>query len=174
MLPPKWYQFFVALFASLGSALYGYDLGVIAGSVDSPNFEAQFAPSAAEKGAVVALFTAGAFFGAGFAGPLADWLGRRLTLMFGGVVFILGGGLQTGAKTLDFLYSGRGESRDSDLFWIRQLNHCSHRRARCWNLDHDYSAVSSGALPSQHSRACDVSSAVYAGHWQPDRNLGFL
>lgn len=107
MLPPKWYQFLVALFASLGSVLYGYDLGVIAGAVDSGNFRQQFNPTEAERGAVVALFTAGAFFGAGFAGPLADWLGRRLTLLTGSVIFVLGGGLQAGAKTLNFLYSGR-------------------------------------------------------------------
>lgn len=131
MLPPKWYQFFVALFASLGSALYGYDLGVIAGAVDSPNFQAQFEPSDAEQGAVVALFTAGAFFGAGFAGPLADWLGRRLTLMTGAIIFILGGGLQAGAQTIDFLYSGRGEI-DFQLPLMSLADGNSSQQSRVW------------------------------------------
>lgn len=61
-LPPKWYQFGVSAFASLGSALFGYDLGVIAGAVQSDNFLNTFTPTAAETGAVVSVFTGGAFF----------------------------------------------------------------------------------------------------------------
>jgi hypothetical protein len=41
-LPPKWYQFCVSIFASLGSLLYGYDLGVIAGAIACQSFKAQF------------------------------------------------------------------------------------------------------------------------------------
>jgi hypothetical protein len=41
-LPPKWYQFAVSVFASLGSLLYGYDLGVIAEVIASGNFINQF------------------------------------------------------------------------------------------------------------------------------------
>lgn len=106
-VPPKWYQFGVAAFASLGSALYGYDLGVIAGAIASANFINSFNPTAAELGAVVSVFTGGAFFGAFFAGPCGDWLGRKKTILLGAVIFILGGGLQTGAQSLRFLYAGR-------------------------------------------------------------------
>lgn len=59
------------------------------------------------RGAVVSVFTGGAFIGAGLAGPVGDWLGRKKTIMLGALIFILGGGLQTGAKNLGFLYSGR-------------------------------------------------------------------
>lgn len=41
-LSPKWYQFLVSVFASLGSSLYGYDLGVIAEAIASPNFKSNF------------------------------------------------------------------------------------------------------------------------------------
>lgn len=41
-LPPKWYQFLVSVFASLGSLLYGYDLGVIAEVIASGNFKSKF------------------------------------------------------------------------------------------------------------------------------------
>ena len=53
------------------------------------------------------MFTTGAFFGAAVAGPIGDYCGRRFTIAIGAPVFCLGGGLQTGAQTLDYLYSGR-------------------------------------------------------------------
>jgi MFS family permease len=80
---------------------------VIAEAVASDNFKALFKPTAAETGAVVSVFTGGAFFGAGFAGPIGDWLGRKYTIMLGALIFILGGGLQTGAQSLSYLYAGR-------------------------------------------------------------------
>lgn len=59
------------------------------------------------SGLVVSMFTTGAFFGAGFAGPSGDYLGRRKTISLGALLFCLGGALQTGARTLPYLYSGR-------------------------------------------------------------------
>ncbi|RMZ71929.1 MFS sugar transporter [Pyrenophora seminiperda CCB06] len=107
-LPPKVYQFLVGLFASLGSLLYGYDLGVIAQVISSKAFAREFNnPNSNETGAVVSVFTGGAFFGAAFAGPLGDYLGRRLTIMIGAIVFCLGGSLQTGAMNIGYLYAGR-------------------------------------------------------------------
>ncbi|PNS16959.1 High-affinity glucose transporter [Sphaceloma murrayae] len=106
-IPPKWYQFLVAMFASIGSILYGYDLGVIAGAIGAPSFNTLFNPTANEVGAVVSVFTGGAFFGAGIAGPVGDGLGRRMTILIGCIVFLLGGGLQAGANNLAYLYAGR-------------------------------------------------------------------
>jgi MFS family permease len=106
-LPPKWYQFLVAVFASLGSVLYGYDLGVIAGAIGSKSFKYEFNPSSNETGAVVSVFTGGAFFGAFLAGPCGDKLGRKMTILIGAVVFIVGGALQTAAQNLHYLYAGR-------------------------------------------------------------------
>jgi len=59
------------------------------------------------SGAIVALFTGGGFFGAFIAGPVGDWLGRRLAILIGAVIFCLGGALQTGAQGISYLYSGR-------------------------------------------------------------------
>ena len=56
---------------------------------------------------VVSFFTGGAFFGAFFAGPAGDYLGRRLTIMLGALIFLLGGALQTAAQSLHYLYAGR-------------------------------------------------------------------
>jgi MFS family permease len=106
-LPPKWYQFLVGVFASLGSWLFGYDLGVIAEVVASNTFVDKFNPSDDGIGLVVSMFTTGAFFGAALAGPCGDYLGRRATILTGALIFCLGGGLQTGAMTIHYLWSGR-------------------------------------------------------------------
>ncbi|KAJ5936359.1 general substrate transporter [Penicillium verhagenii] len=106
-LPPRWYQFLVCVFASLGSVLYGYDLGVIAEAIASPSLVNEFNINTTESGAITAVFTGGAFFGSIFAGPLGDYSGRKITILVGSIVFLLGGGLQTGAPTVAFLYAGR-------------------------------------------------------------------
>ncbi|KAF2870760.1 general substrate transporter [Massariosphaeria phaeospora] len=106
-LPPKWYQFLVSVFASLGSLLFGYDLGVIAQVIASPSWLTKFNPNDNEIGAVVSVFTGGGCLGAAAAGPMGDALGRRWTIMIGAVIFCLGGALQTGAQALSYLYSGR-------------------------------------------------------------------
>ena len=56
---------------------------------------------------VVSLFTAGAFTGAGLAGPPGDLLGRRGTILIGAVVFCVGGIVQTSAQNMSGLYAGR-------------------------------------------------------------------
>jgi MFS family permease len=91
----------------VGSVLYGYDLGVISGVVGSDHFKLTFDPNTRQSGAVVSLFTGGAFFGAAFAGASGDILGRRWTIFLGALIFLVGGAVQTAAKSLNYLYAGR-------------------------------------------------------------------
>lgn len=102
------YQFLVATFAAVGSILFGYDLAVIQEVVASGNFIHLFLQQnqATRSGTVVALFTAGAFFGAFF----SSWFnmyGRRGTICLGACVFIVGGIIQTAAQNIAMMYSGR-------------------------------------------------------------------
>ncbi|TKW50578.1 putative metabolite transport protein CsbC [Colletotrichum tanaceti] len=107
LLSPKVYQWLVGVFASLGAFLFGYDLGVIAAVVASNTFKDAFSPDTSTEGLVVSMFTAGAFFGAGAAGPLGDRLGRRGTIVTGALFFLVGGGLQTGARDIHMMWVGR-------------------------------------------------------------------
>jgi MFS family permease len=96
-------------------------LGVIAQVISSKAFLNKFKPEDNEIGAVVSVFTGGAFFGAAAAGFMGDRLGRRWTIFIGAVVFILGGSLQTAAQALSYLYAGRaiagvGYVRMHDLY----------------------------------------------------------
>ncbi|TVY63285.1 MFS glucose transporter mfs1 [Fusarium oxysporum f. sp. cubense] len=106
-ISPKVYQFLVGLFASLGSMVFGYDLGVIAGVIAAKTFINEFHPNDDQTGLIVSLFTGGAFVGAALAAPTADYYGRRATLFVGAVVFLIGGIVQTAAQGLSFLWGGR-------------------------------------------------------------------
>jgi MFS family permease len=64
-------------------------LGVIAQVISSGAFVREFNdPGPNAKGAVVSVFTGGAFFGAALGGPAGDYLGRRLTILIGACVSI--------------------------------------------------------------------------------------
>jgi MFS family permease len=60
-----------------------------------------------EQSLIVSILSAGTFFGALFAGALADWIGRRSTMLAGCAVFMVGVGLQVGAFTIALLAAGR-------------------------------------------------------------------
>lgn len=78
----------VATVAALGGLLFGYDTGVMSGALlfISP----QFGMNAHEEGWVTSALLIGAAIGALSAGRVAESLGRRRTLILGGVVFVVG------------------------------------------------------------------------------------
>ena len=78
----------VAAAAALGGLLFGYDTGVMSGALlfISPEFD--MTPS--EEGLVTSMLLVGAAIGALTGGRIADWLGRRRTLLFSGLVFVAG------------------------------------------------------------------------------------
>ena len=78
----------VAAFAAIGGLLFGYDTGVMSGALlyISP----EFGMSAAEEGRVTAMLLVGAAIGALLGGRVADWWGRRMTLIINGVIFCAG------------------------------------------------------------------------------------
>jgi MFS family permease len=55
----------------------------------------------------VSILSAGTFFGALFAGSLADWIGRRSTIIAGCGIFSLGVILQVASATIAVLVPGR-------------------------------------------------------------------
>jgi MFS family permease len=105
---PGVYQFLVGCFASLGSFLFGFDLAVIAEVVASDSFKSLFLQQNADSrsGTVVALFTAGCFFGA-FGAGFTDKLGRRGTILMASCIFVVGGIIQTAGVVIGMLYAGR-------------------------------------------------------------------
>jgi sugar porter (SP) family MFS transporter len=83
--PSQWAIWF---FGALGGILWGFDTGVISGAI---LFIPDDVPlTSLQEGLVVSGLLVGAMLGAGVSGRLADTLGRRLLIMAGGIVFVIG------------------------------------------------------------------------------------
>ncbi|ORY00514.1 sugar transporter [Basidiobolus meristosporus CBS 931.73] len=102
------YAYFAAGIASIGGLLFGYDVGVISGVLDMEAFHIQFQyTSAFSKGFIVSSLTLGCFVGSLAAYFVADFYGRRFSIICGGIIFTIGGVVQTSAFSLGQLYAGR-------------------------------------------------------------------
>ncbi len=95
----------IAATAALGGLLFGYDTGVISGALLF--LRQAFALSHLMLGVVTSIALAGAAFGAGVAGLLADRFGRRPMLLATATVFVVGAALSALAGSLAVLLAGR-------------------------------------------------------------------
>ncbi|KIW96164.1 uncharacterized protein Z519_03231 [Cladophialophora bantiana CBS 173.52] len=117
--------YLMCAFAAFGGIFFGYDSGYINGVMAMKFFIHEFTgkpypesnATAAETAAfvipswrrslIVSILSCGTFFGAIIAGDLADFIGRRTTIIAGCVVFCVGAALQTAATAYGLLIAGR-------------------------------------------------------------------
>ena len=117
--------YLMCAFASFGGIFFGFDSGYISGvmamnyfihlyqgiPIPGPNASsaqlAAFTLPAWKKSLITSILSAGTFFGALIAGDLADWFGRRTTIIMGCFIFIVGVILQTASTGLGLLVAGR-------------------------------------------------------------------
>ncbi|HUD75645.1 MAG TPA: MFS transporter, partial [Terracidiphilus sp.] len=78
----------VSLIAGLGGILYGFDMGVIAAALIF--VRESFSLSMRMEAVVVSVVLVGAMSGALAGGAIADIIGRRATLLWGGGIFVVG------------------------------------------------------------------------------------
>lgn len=100
--------YFTSVFVSLGVFLFGYDQGVMSGIITGWYFKDYFnQPSRAAIGTVVAILEVGAFISSLLVGRIGDLIGRRRTILYGSIVFFIGGALQSFANGLAMMMVGR-------------------------------------------------------------------
>ena len=101
---------FVALVATLGSLLFGYDTGVISGALpymQMPTEGSGLALTSVEEGLVGAFLLIGCAFGAFYGGRLSDTYGRRHNILLLAGVFFVGAIGCAASPNLFFLYPAR-------------------------------------------------------------------
>jgi MFS family permease len=105
--------YLMCAFAAFGGIFFGYDSGYISGvngmdyvihMIDGPEATAM---SAWKKSLIVSILSAGTFFGALIAGDIAEWIGRKWTVIMGCCIFTVGVILQVAAHGLGLLVAGR-------------------------------------------------------------------
>ncbi|KAK6528678.1 hypothetical protein TWF694_003922 [Orbilia ellipsospora] len=100
--------YFTSIFVSLGVFLFGYDQGVMSGLLTGDNFKMFFNnPTAAQIGTMVAILEVGAFFSSLLVGKIGDIIGRRKTIFYGAVIFVVGGAFQTFSTGMATMVVGR-------------------------------------------------------------------
>lgn len=114
-VPIGWTAISLALIASMGGFIFGYDTGQISDILLMDDFLARFATcttnpptdptnqcafSVVREGLIVALLSIGTLAGALFGAPVADWLGRRWAMVTECLVFIVGVIIQITAENV--------------------------------------------------------------------------
>ncbi|KAE8155230.1 general substrate transporter [Aspergillus avenaceus] len=109
----------IGLFVAFGGVLFGYDTGTISGILAMPYWRQLFStgyinPSdnfpdvtSSQSSMIVSLLSAGTFFGALGAAPVADYFGRRIAMIIESFVFCFGVILQTAATAIPLFVAGR-------------------------------------------------------------------
>ncbi|KAJ5092466.1 hypothetical protein NUU61_007336 [Penicillium alfredii] len=118
--PVTFKAYLMCAFAAFGGIFFGYDSGYINGVMGMEYFietfehldpattpKNDFVVASWKQSLTVSILSAGTFFGALIAGDLADWFGRRLTIISGCGIFIVGVILQTASTSLGLLVAGR-------------------------------------------------------------------
>jgi len=106
----------IALFAAIGAILFGLDVGYIGPIIESisfkqdvPHIDANVQMLAATEGLIVSLFSIGAMFTALplISSYFIDGLGRKPSIIVGGVVFLVGSAIQGFSTTSAHFLIGR-------------------------------------------------------------------
>jgi sugar porter (SP) family MFS transporter len=130
--PVTFKAYLMCAFAAFGGIFFGYDTGWMGGVLGMPYFirlltgleyphdafpdttspeykayKAKFVISASNQSLMTSILSAGTFFGAIAAGDIADFIGRRITIIMGCAIFSIGCILETAATTLAVMVVGR-------------------------------------------------------------------
>ena len=91
--------FAMGTFVSIGGLLFGYDTGQISGFQEMTNYlerygeiqpDGSYAFSTVRSGLIVSLLSIGTLIGALCGAPLADWLGRKLSITLSCIILNVG------------------------------------------------------------------------------------
>lgn len=98
--PVTWKAYLMCAFASFGGIFFGYDSGYINGvnasvvfikAIEGANFDPNNpALTESHSSLITSILSCGTFFGALIAGDMADWIGRKWTVILGCAIYAIG------------------------------------------------------------------------------------
>jgi sugar porter (SP) family MFS transporter len=94
--PVTWKAYLICAFASFGGIFFGYDSGYINGVlgsqifIDAVEYAGAKTVSDSHQSLIVSILSCGTFFGALIAGDLADFIGRKWTVILGCLIYLIG------------------------------------------------------------------------------------
>ncbi|KAJ5766118.1 uncharacterized protein N7511_003734 [Penicillium nucicola] len=109
----------IGLFVAFGGVLFGYDTGTISGILAMKFWRGMFSTgyinekdglpdvTSSQSSMIVSLLSAGTFFGALGAAPIADRFGRRMGMIMETFVFVFGVILQVASTSIPLFVAGR-------------------------------------------------------------------
>jgi MFS family permease len=99
---------FIAVVATLGGMLFGFDISSMSAIILTDQYRDFFNnPSGVKQGAIGSSLAAGSVFGSAIAGPFSDWIGRRNSIFYSCFFWIAGTVLQTATNGFGMLVAGR-------------------------------------------------------------------
>ncbi|KAJ9295287.1 hypothetical protein DTO271G3_6110 [Paecilomyces variotii] len=106
---PKIYNtYFVAIIATVGGMLFGFDISSMSAIVATDQYIDFFDnPHGVRQGAIGSALAAGSVVGSIIAGPISDKLGRRDSIMFACLWWLVGTSIQAGVNGFGMLMAGR-------------------------------------------------------------------
>jgi MFS family permease len=106
---PKIYNpYFVAIIATLGGMLFGFDISSMSAIIGTKQYNAFFdTPAGIRQGAIGSALAAGSVVGSLIAGPVSNWIGRRDSIAFACLWWLAGTAVQTSVNGFGQLIAGR-------------------------------------------------------------------
>jgi MFS family permease len=107
-LPRIYNPWFVALVATLGGALFGFDISSMSAQIGTQQYIDYFDnPAGIVQGGINSALAAGSVLGSLVAGPISNWWGRRNSIAIACVPWMIGTALQTSCNGVAMLIVGR-------------------------------------------------------------------
>lgn len=106
---PKIYNvYFLAIIATVGGMLFGFDISSMSAIIGTKQYVAYFNnPHGTTQGGIGAALAGGSVIGAIIAGPISNKFGRRDSIWFACVFWLIGTALQTSCNGIGMLVAGR-------------------------------------------------------------------
>lgn len=107
-LPKVYNPWFVAIVATLGGALFGFDISSMSAIIGTDQYRDYFNnPAGVIQGAINAALAAGSVVGSLMAGPISDYFGRRNAIAIACVPWLIGTAVQAAVTSVGMLIAGR-------------------------------------------------------------------